>query len=189
MEISVSQTSSEPAERPVIVAAGRRVDALGAQVPRFPPPNVSKVSDSIKKLLAELDPQVVVCSAACGADLLLLQAAHKIQIRQIVLLPSEPEAFRESSVIDRPGDWGLLFEQVVKTAQIEILKVPEGQEGYLETNLKLLDRAQQLARDNGVHTEALVIWDGISRGADDVTAHFLHESMSRKMRVFEIPTV
>jgi hypothetical protein len=68
------------------------------------------------------------------------------------------------------------------------LKVPEGQEGYLETNPKLLDRGQQLARANGVHAEALVIWDRISRGPDDVTADFLHEARSRKMTVLEIST-
>jgi hypothetical protein len=77
----------------------------------------------------------------------------------------------------------------LKTAQVEILKLPEGQEGYLETNLKLLDRGQRLARENGVTAEAMVIWNGISRGPDDVTAHFLHEAESRKMTVLEISTV
>jgi hypothetical protein len=59
----------------------------------------------------------------------------------------------------------------------------------LETNLKLLDHGQKLASDNGVSAEALVIWNGISRGPDDVTAHFLHEAKSRKMRVLAISTV
>jgi hypothetical protein len=106
-----------------------------------------------------------------------------------VLLPSEPEAFRESSVTDRPGNWGELYDQVLKTARVEILKLPEGQKGYLETNVKLLDRGQQLARENGVPAEALVIWNGSSRGQDDVTAHFVQDAKSRKMAVLEIFTV
>lgn len=187
-ETSVLQASEKSAGRPVIIEAGRRVDAPDAKVPRFPLSNVSLVSRRIKGLLGERNPQAVVCSAACGADLLLLQVAGEMQIEQVVLLPSEPEVFRKSSVTDRPGNWGELYDRVLKTARVEILKLPEGQEGYLETNLKLLDRARQLARQNGVDAEAVVIWDGISRGPDDVTAHFLHEAMSRKMTVLEIST-
>ena len=186
---SVLQASGKSAGRPVIIEAGRRVDPPDAQVPRFPPSNVSEVSRRIRRLLGKQHPQAVVCSAACGADLLLLQAASGMYIEQVVLLPSEPEAFRKFSVTDRPGNWGELYDQVLKTARVEILKLPEGQEGYLEANLKLLDRGQQLARENGVPAEALVIWNGISRGPDDVTAHFLHEAKLRKMTVLGIATV
>jgi hypothetical protein len=112
-----------------------------------------------------------------------------MHIDQVVLLPSEPKAFRKSSVTDRPGNWGELYDQVLKTARVEILKLPEGQEGYLETNLRLLDRGQQLARENGVPAEALVIWNRISRGPDDVTAHFLHAAKLRKMTVLGISTM
>jgi hypothetical protein len=188
-EMSILQALGKSAGRPVIIEAGRRVDAPDAQVPRFPPSNVSQVSRSIKTLLGKRNPLAVVCSAACGADLLLLQAAVEMNIDQVVLLPSEPEAFRKSSVTDRPGNWAGLYDQVLKTAQVEILRLPEGQEGYLDTNLKLLDRGQQLARENGVPAEALVVWNGISRGTDDVTAHFLHEAKSRNLTVLEIPTV
>ncbi len=188
-ETSVLQASGKPAGRPVIIEAGRRVDAPDAQLPRFPPSSVSEVRQRIRKLLVTQNPQAVVCSAACGADLLLLEAAGEMHIEQVVLLPSEPEAFRKSSVTDRPGNWGELYDQVLKTAQIEVLKLPEGQEGYLETNLKLLDRGQQMARQNGVPAEALVIWNGVARGPDDVTAHFLHEAKSRKMTVLGISTV
>ena len=188
-ETLVSQALGKSVGGPVIVEAGRRVDAPDAQVPRFPPPNVSQVSGSIKTLLAKLKPRAVVCAAACGADLLLLQAAGEMHIEQVVLLPSDPEVFRKSSVTDRPGDWGELYDQVLKTARVEILKLPEGQEGYLETNLKLLDRGQQIARDAGVSAEALVIWNKTSRGPDDVTAHFLHAAKSRKLKVLEISTL
>ena len=112
-----------------------------------------------------------------------------MHIEQVVLLPSEPETFRKSSVTDRPGNWGDLYDQVLKTAHVEILQLPEGQEAYLETNRKLLDRGQQLARENGVTAEALVIWNGVTRGTDDVTAHFLHAAKSRKMTVLVISTV
>jgi len=186
---SVLQASGKSAGRSVIIEAGRRVDAPDAEIPRFPPSKVSEVSRRIRKLLHKQNPRAVVCSAANGADLLLLQAAGEMHIEQVVLLPSEPKAFRKSSVTDRPGNWGELYDQVLKTARVEILRLPEGQEVYLETNLKLLDRGEQLARENDVPAEALVIWNGTSRGPDDVTAHFLQDAKSRKMAVLEISTV
>ena len=188
-ETSVLQASGKSTGRPVIIEAGRRVDAPDTQVPRFPPSNVSEVSRRIRRLLGMQKPQAVVCSAACGADLLLLQAAGEMYIEQVVLLPSEPEAFRTSSVTDRRGNWGELYDQVLKTARVETLKLREGQEGYLDINLKLLGRGQQLADEKGVFAEALVIWNGISRGPDDVTAHFLHEAKLRKITVLGIATV
>ena len=185
----VLRASGKLTGRPVIIEAGRRVDLPDAQVPRFPQSNVPQVSERIRSLLGKQNPQTVVCSAACGADLLLLQAAGEMHIQQVVLLPSEPGAFRKSSVMDRPGNWGELYDKVLKTARVEILKLPEGQEGYLKINIELLERGQQLAREDGVPAEALVVWNGSSRGPDDVTAHFLHEAKLRKMTVLGISTV
>ena len=50
---------------------------------------------------------VLVCSAACGADLIALQAAGRVSLRRRIVLPFEPSRFRDSSVVDRPGDWAL----------------------------------------------------------------------------------
>jgi hypothetical protein len=131
----------------------------------------------------------VVCSAACGSDLLLLEVASQMRLDQFVLLPAEPEAFRKSSVIDRPGNWGEVYDRTLKTAHVKVLHLQEGQEGYREVNLKLLEEGQQLARKHGVPAEALVIWNGTSRGPDDVTAHFLQQAKLRKITVLEIPTI
>jgi hypothetical protein len=174
---------------PIIVGAGRRVDAPDANVRRFPPQNVPKVRNKIQQLLASRRPLAIVSAAACGADLLLLDVAGEIHIRRYVLLPSEPEEFRVSSVTDRPGNWGALYTQVLRSAKVEVLKLPEGQEGYLETNLKLLDRGEMLAKDEHTTVNALVVWNQESRGPDDVTAHFLEQAKLRKMPILEIPTL
>ena len=177
------------AGHPVLIEAGRRVDAPDAGTARFPPSNVPKVRKRIRELLVREKPTAVVCAAAFGADLLLLDVAGKMHIQQIVLLPSDPETFRQSSVADRPGDWGELYDHVLKTAKVEILKVPEGQEGYLQTNLMLLDHGEDLARARGVPAQALVIWNQKSRGSDDVTEHFLKQAKQRHIPVVEISTL
>ncbi|HMJ63589.1 MAG TPA: hypothetical protein VK493_17590, partial [Bryobacteraceae bacterium] len=97
--------------------------------------------------------------------------------------------FRSSSVVDRPGDWGEMFDHLVKEVKVEVLDVPEGQTGYLETNLRLLDRAQTLASSNNTVARALVVWDKKLRGPDDVTGHFLAQARLRKMPVVEISTL
>jgi len=174
---------------PVIVEAGRRVDAPDAETPRFPPSNVDKVQERIRQLFAGENPVAFVSSAACGADLLALDVAENMHVPRYVLLPSSPEEFRKSSVTDRPGDWGTLYDNVLKTAKIEVLTLPEGQEGYLQTNLKLLDRAEALARERHTSTAALVIWNEQSRGSDDVTAHFLEQAKLRKIPVLVVSTL
>jgi hypothetical protein len=77
--------------RPVLIEAGRRVDAPDAQTARFPPSNVPKVRQRIRELLLREKPAAVVCSAACGTDLLLLEVAGKMHIQQLVLLDLPPK--------------------------------------------------------------------------------------------------
>ena len=177
------------AKGPVVVAAGRRVDAADAPTARFPPSNVDEVRQRIRQFFARERPSALVSSGACGADLLAIEVATERHMKRYVLLGAEPAEFRKSSVADRPGNWGELFDLAMKTATVEILKVPEGQEGFLETNLKLLDRAQAVAKQSGTMVVALVIWNEQSRGADDVTDHFLQQAKLRKIPVTQISTL
>ena len=174
---------------PVIVEAGRRVDAPDAQAVRFPPKNVPEVRKKIHRVLKKQRPVAIVSAAACGADLLLLDVAGEMHIPRYILLPSEPEEFRVSSVTDRPGNWGELYTKALRTSKVQVLKLPDGQEGYLETNLKLLDRAQELAQSESTTVQALVVWNEESRGADDVTAHFLEQAKLRKIPIIQISTL
>ena len=94
-----------------------------------------------------------------------------------------------SSVTDRPGNWGELYSKVLRTSKVEVLKLPGGQEGYFETNLKLLDRGEMLAKQEHTSVNALVVWNQESRGPDDVTAHFLDQAKLRRMPILEISTL
>ena len=57
--------------------------------------------------------QVVVSSAACGADLLALEQAGGLGLRRRVVIPFDRERFRAGSVVDRPGDWGGLYDSIL----------------------------------------------------------------------------
>lgn len=185
----MAQGNKNAAPKSVIVQAGRRVDAAKAETARFPSSNVNLVKERIKSTFAEYKPVALVTSAACGTDLLALDIAEQMRAERFVLLPSSPAAFRSSSVTDRPGNWGELYDRILNKAHVEVLTLPEGQEGYLETNLRLLDKAQALAKKYSAEVKAMVVWDNKSRGPDDVTSHFLNQARQRNLSVIEISTL
>ena len=70
------------------------------------------VEDGVRNCF-EKGVRVLVCSAASGADLLALGVASEMGIRRRVLLPFARALFRETSVADRPGDWGERYDRVL----------------------------------------------------------------------------
>ena len=132
-KVNMFEATANAAKGPVIVEAGRRVDAPGAETERFPPANVEEVRKRIQEFLNHEKPSAFVSSAACGADLLALEVAGGLHIKRYVLLPSSVEAFRKGSVTDRPGDWGPLYDQVINSSTVKLLE-PAGQPGRLPEN-------------------------------------------------------
>jgi hypothetical protein len=100
-----------------IALAGRRIDAADAEEPRFPLASVVLVRERLRDLFVRRGASTLVCSAACGADLVALEAAEQLGLRRRVVLPFAAERFRETSVTDRPGDWGLLYDRAIEAVQ------------------------------------------------------------------------
>lgn len=178
----------------VIALAGRRVDAPGADTARFPAANVVAVRARIRELLMEQQAQALVCSAACGADLLALEAAAGLRIRRRIVLPYTRARFRETSVVDRPGDWGERFDAMVDAVEVSgdlvVLGYAEGDEtAYLATNIAIFEQAAVLAEQLHQTMGAAVVWDGVARGEDDVTAAFLREAQHRGFPVWQVATL
>jgi hypothetical protein len=70
---------------PVLVQAGRRVDAPDAPAARLPPANVDVVRQRIRTYFGEAKPDFLVTSAACETDLLALEMASQLNIKRVVL--------------------------------------------------------------------------------------------------------
>ena len=173
----------------IAALAGRPIDAPDAETARFPLGNVARVRERIAAVLREHHVAALVASAECGAGLIGLDAAAALGLRRRIVLPFPVAEFRQKSVTDRPGDWETIYDEVLQNSNVEVHEVPAGQEGYLEVNRRLLDKAQALAAELGTSVAALVIWNLKSRGDDDVTAHFLHEARERNLPVSEISTL
>ena len=142
-------------------------------------------------MLRDLRPDVLVGSAACGADLLVLEAAGRLRIQRRVLLPFDRETFRATSVADRPGTWGPRFDAVIDevTASgnlVELELDPNDGRAYQEANAAIFREAEALTRRLRQPCQALVIWDGATRGSGDVTEGFLSEVRRRGWPATEI---
>src|ERR1700687_257733 len=102
----------------IVALAGRRVDPVDADTRRFPLENVTLVRKRLSELFVAERATALVSSAACGADLAALEAAERLGLRWRIVLPFAPERFRQTSVIDRPGDWGPVFDRLIAQSRI-----------------------------------------------------------------------
>jgi hypothetical protein len=177
----------------IIALAGRRVDSADAEQHRFPLWNVETVRVRTRAVLKEKGATALVSSAACGADLIALSLAGELGLRRRVILPFERSRFRETSVVDRPGDWGPLYDRVLDDVEaandLVILQNASDDDAYSAANREILDQAVELA--NAVHqpATAVLIWDGVSRGEHDLTDEFGVEARKRALAVTEVQTL
>ncbi|PWU06645.1 MAG: hypothetical protein C5B51_11800 [Terriglobia bacterium] len=136
----------------------------------------------------------LVSSAASGADLLAQAEAEKLGLRRRVVLPFQRERFIESSVADRPGDWVLLYNQLLDSVSASgDLVVLEGAggdtEAYIVLTGAILDQAQALGSELYLPVTAVLVWDGTSHKENDLTAAFGDEARRRGLRLIEVMTL
>jgi hypothetical protein len=185
----------------IITLAGRRIDAQDASVVRFPLEVSPIVRTHIRALLKEQGATTLVSSAACGADLLALEAAEELGLRRRVILPFAAEEFRLSSVIDRPGNWGTVFDRIIADVErsgdlLFIDEQAEANAAFRATNRAILDEAQKLAARCQRRAKtaqkrqilAVIVWDGQPRGEIDLTLDFANQARARSIPVAEVLT-
>ena len=172
-----------------VAIAGRRIDASDADYVRFSEANVSYVEAAVREALDGLATAALVSSAANGADLLAAKWAVERGIPLHLILPFGVDDFKRTSVLDRAGEWGPLYDRVVQYARerhsLETLsKSADDASAFLAANHVILEKTLQ----SGDHPAALIIWDGHSRGPDDITAAFLSEARRRGIKIHEVLT-
>jgi len=177
----------------VVALAGRRPDAADATQLRFPLANAPRV---LRELRVLLHPGVraLVCSAACGADLLALKAAGEAGIERHVVLPFGRAAFRATSVADRPGDWGDLYDRILDEVpghgSLELGNDdPKDPGAYFRANESIVRRALELAKGPEGPLAAVVAWEGAPRGGDDATEDFRRRAEARGFSVHAVHTL
>lgn len=173
----------------VAALAGRRIDAASSVLRRFPLENIDRVGRALHALFAHEHIGMLVCSAACGADLIALDIARKQGIRRVIVLPYAIDAFRRSSVIDRPGDWGKAFDEIISSTSandVVVLNSSENDDAYEDATREIIRRAKLAA--GSTPAIAIAVWEGDSSQKSGATASFLSHARSAKMTVREIVT-
>ena len=177
----------------IIALAGRRVDRPESNQKRFPPENTERVQRQISDFLKSAEATTLVCAAASGSAILALEAAGALGIRRRVVLPYDRETFKQSSVVDCPGDWGERYDRIIadlaRSGDLVEYDYEKEEETYFAMNHDILDQAEELAEETGQPLVALVVWNGESAGEDDVTGHFLEEARRRELKVAEVNTL
>ncbi len=179
----------------VVVLAGRRVDAEDTSIARFPVGNVDKVREKLKQFFNASKMDYLVCSAACGTDLLALEVAGQLNIPRKMVLPFDAKTFRSSSVIDRPGNWGKLFDDVYnelrRESNVIVLNYDkDDKDVYEKTNFDILNTADLIFEkiDNREKNKklAIIVWEGAPKDSNDTTDHFRKEAIKRVYTIKEI---
>ncbi|HEY0758364.1 MAG TPA: hypothetical protein VGD59_03810 [Acidisarcina sp.] len=177
----------------VIALAGRRIDAEGSSAPVFPLANIEAVARSLHTLFQQQSVKVLVSSAACGADLLALEAAGQLGIRRRIILPFDRAIFRSTSVTDRPGEWGRVFDRALaavdaKSDLVDLRLAPGQDATYLQANKEILRECVALAAALRYPAAAALVWNGRAREGDDITNAFGEDARSLGLPVFEVST-
>ena len=182
----------------IIALAGRRVDPIDAKVKRFPLENAGLVEQRLRELFRARGARALVGSAACGADLIAQRVARELSLQRVIVLPYSAAAFRESSVTDRPGDWGSEFDELIAGARAGEGEVVElgfddsadsSQGAYQAANIAILELALSFARDTHDRVLPVIVWDLQSRGPDDLTAAFGEAARARGLEPVEVSTI
>src|SRR5215472_15166710 len=135
----------------VVALGGRRIDAEPTSTPRFPFDQVGRVGREIAEQLRRSHAVALVCSAACGADLIALETAQKMGLRTRIILPFSAARFRKTSVVDRPRPefWGAMFDRAATVARthgdLVELDIAEINDAYSAANAVVIDEAWKLA--------------------------------------------
>ncbi|RWO49213.1 hypothetical protein [Mesorhizobium sp.] len=133
---------------------------------------IARVRTEIAAALKRMGVDLLVGSAACGTDILGLQAAEAAGVKTRIVLPFEVERFRQNSVTDRPGDWAPEYDRLVanaaKRGDLDIVDTSNAEDPYLANNLAVMAKVDAARPKRGV---GIFVWNGIPKGPNDATAN------------------
>jgi class 3 adenylate cyclase len=149
----------------VLVFVGHLIDRPGRAVPRFPPEREDAVREAIEAYLRKAPCGVGFAAAACGADILFLEALHAMGAESRIVLPYDREQFREDSVDIVPGaDWNRRYDAVLAHAKEVVVaseqRMVRGGVSY-EYGFMMLDGAAGVRADElDTELRCVAVWDG-----------------------------
>jgi class 3 adenylate cyclase/tetratricopeptide (TPR) repeat protein len=151
----------------VVIFVGHMIDRPGREGRRFPPTLEKKVARAIRDRLESMNALIGYSSAACGSDILFLEALNDLKDRDAeahVVLPYDRKTFLLDSVDIIPGaSWPARFDRCLRRAEVVTCSSRRLEfEGisYRFANLFLQGMAATRAAELETGLRFLVVWDG-----------------------------
>ena len=148
----------------VVVFTGHRLDRPRQYPPRFPPQLETAVRDALRKRLRRVQAGFGFASAACGSDIIFLEAMIERGLETHVVLPFQERQFLKESVTFLPEtNWGTRFRQALKGASEVIIasqrRIADGVSSFGYANLLCQGMAQIKANQLGAELVPMAVWD------------------------------
>jgi class 3 adenylate cyclase len=161
----------------IVVFVGHMIDAIDRPVPRFPEHLELSVRAAIDRSLDELDARIGYCSAACGSDIVFIEAMLARGAEVNIILPFAEDDFIKESVAFAGQKWLIRYQNALRQAQ-SISFMTE--EPFLNDTI-LFDYAARIfhgyadLRASTLFTEPhlLAVWDGSATGQVGGTSAFV----------------
>jgi class 3 adenylate cyclase len=149
----------------VVAFVGHLVDRPGRPKPRFPMQLEGAVRDAIRERLAKINAGFGFSAAACGADILFLEALRERGAETNVVLPFGEDQFVKESVAVVPGsDWEARFKESMKAATGKFFasgqKLVAGTTSFEYVGQLLIGLASLRASQMETELVPLTVWDG-----------------------------
>ncbi|MFE4107327.1 TRAFs-binding domain-containing protein [Almyronema epifaneia] len=150
----------------VVVFCGHMIDRPDRPVPRFPPELEPQIYKAICDRLQKFNARLGYASAACGSDILFLEALLELKGELHIVLPFAREQFVQDSIDIAAGpSWRERFERVTQQATEVIVaphrKTPTATEVSYEYSHRLLHGLAKIrARQLGTDLLPLAVWNG-----------------------------
>ncbi len=148
----------------VIAFAGHMIDRPGRDVPRFPAALEREVAAALRERIKSTGAQLGYSSAACGSDILFLEAMLEGGGEVVIVLPYEREQFvRESVAVIPQGNWLARFDRVLTKAARIVTASPDrfglGGMSFHYANQLILGLAHIRAKQLETELHLLAVWD------------------------------
>ena len=163
----------------IVLSTGHMIDQPGRTDERFPPDIEPLVRDAIDQALEELNAQYGFVSAACGSDLIFIEAMLERGAEVHIFLPFVKEDFLETSLRYAGPQWVKRFDTAMDQVAHVHYCTSEHYLGYDELFNLCNDIAAGFTVMRGqslnVTPSLLAIWDGKAGVAGRLADHWKRE--------------
>ncbi len=131
---------------------------------RFPESVASEVKQKISEWLEKEDVEFGFTSAACGSDILFIEALLEKGGKPYITLPTTPNVFKQSSVTIRGNKrWERSFDRILKLCNYEIANeshIAFGEIAFEYANRLIHGGSILFSNQYGLDLKRLAVWDG-----------------------------